>query len=254
MREDVFSTIQPVEKKALSFRIIEQIKGKIMRGELKANQQLPTEKELTEIFQVGRSTVREALTALVSMGLISREKEGLFVVENAINAFKNQVNPLQLSKVVTFSEVFELRKLLESSLVPLVVLRATDEDIEDIENCLQDHEDLGLNHISLDVETLEKFFSLDICFHTLFARASHNSVAHDLFNNIKDMLFYTHEMYSLFWDIEDEEIRNTLCNAVKEHRALLNALKDRDALLMEDLINQHLDNVFKTLKSSIDSK
>ncbi|MEW5784752.1 MAG: FCD domain-containing protein [Bacillota bacterium] len=251
MKQDVFDTIKPLERKALSFNIIEQVKEKINRGELKPSQQLPTEKELTEIFQVGRSTVREALTALISMGLINRGKDGLYVVENAISALKKQVNPLQLSKLVTFGEVFELRKLLESSLMRVIAMRATDEDLCDIEACLMLHRELELDQKTLNVAVIERFFSLDISFHMLLAKASQNTVAYDLLNNIKDMLFYTHEMYSLFWDIGDEAVRDTICNAVNDHWNLFNALKERDAQLMESLINEHIDNIFKSLQSSI---
>ena len=50
--------------------IAQQIKEMIMQGQLKMGDKLPSTKELSERFGVGRSTIREALSALKAMGLI----------------------------------------------------------------------------------------------------------------------------------------------------------------------------------------
>jgi GntR family transcriptional repressor for pyruvate dehydrogenase complex len=66
--------------------IAEQIKNQIMSGALKPGERLPTSKELSERYQVGRSTVREALSALEVMGFIeTRQGEG-----STVKIFKSE--------------------------------------------------------------------------------------------------------------------------------------------------------------------
>ena len=64
---------QPVEKSRAFERVVEQIQEAIFKGELRPGDHLPSERALVEEFQVGRSTVREALRILESMGLLQTQ-------------------------------------------------------------------------------------------------------------------------------------------------------------------------------------
>ena len=73
--------------------IISQIKQAIISGELKVGDCLPTEGELTQIFGVSRSSVREALKALEVYGLIeSRKGGGSFVVNNLLPSMTDSLS------------------------------------------------------------------------------------------------------------------------------------------------------------------
>jgi len=72
-----------INKKTFSQLIIEQIKHRILEGQLKPGEKLPSERVLAEMFSVSRATVREALRALQYMEIIEvRQNDGAYLVNN----------------------------------------------------------------------------------------------------------------------------------------------------------------------------
>lgn len=78
-KQDSALHFRPIEKTTIPGEIIDQILSKIVTGELKAGDRLPPERELCESLKVGRSSVREALTALETLGIIRRDIPGTTV-------------------------------------------------------------------------------------------------------------------------------------------------------------------------------
>ena len=75
--------------------VIDRISGAIIDGELRPGDKIPTEPELSAMFNVGRNTVREAIRILVAYGVLEiRRAEGTFVCDG----FSPQIiNPGNLS-------------------------------------------------------------------------------------------------------------------------------------------------------------
>ena len=66
----------------LYYQIADQLRNKVQTGELKPGQQIPPERELTELFDVSRMTVHQAITYLVRLGVLTvRRGAGTFVAE-----------------------------------------------------------------------------------------------------------------------------------------------------------------------------
>src|SRR5438046_9612667 len=87
-------SIAPIKSTRIYQEIVRQVKAMIAEGRLKSGDQLPPERDLAEKFVVSRTSVREALRALESLGLIEiRPGEGTFVREVSIDAL---VEPLAL--------------------------------------------------------------------------------------------------------------------------------------------------------------
>ena len=73
--------ILKVEKKTLADEVSEQIQKRIALGEMSVGSKLPTEKELSDMYGVGRSTIREAVSVLSNIGLLRvMQGKGTFVV------------------------------------------------------------------------------------------------------------------------------------------------------------------------------
>src|SRR3981081_2951157 len=68
--------ISPVRRMRVPEEIVDQIRGLIGSGDLRPGDQLPSERELAEQFQVSRASIREALTAMQVMGLLERSRTG----------------------------------------------------------------------------------------------------------------------------------------------------------------------------------
>ena len=66
--------LKAVKRKRAYEDIVKQIQSLIEKGKLKKGDQLPTERELSEIFKVSRATVREAIFFLEAMKLVGRRQ------------------------------------------------------------------------------------------------------------------------------------------------------------------------------------
>lgn len=156
---------------SLSEQIAGHIKQSILDGELAPGDKLPSEKELTEIFQVSRQTVRDAIKILTASNLIETRAGatgGHFVAqisyEDMTNNFSDFISLSLGLKGISLQEVAEIRKTIEIEASILAAKRRTDEDLTKLQSILSQMEDAS------DV----KYFDLDFEFHKLLAYASKN--------------------------------------------------------------------------------
>src|ERR671937_3249214 len=112
--------LAPVKSTRIYEEIVRQIKAMISEGRLKSGDQLPPERDLAEKFLVSRTSVREALRALESVGLIEiRPGEGTFVREVSVDALVEPLALVLLSQRAMIAELFEARRLLEPAIAGL---------------------------------------------------------------------------------------------------------------------------------------
>src|SRR5512138_3361716 len=85
-------TFQPIKPKKVSSQIAEQIRSSILAGEFSPGDKLPPERELAEMFDVSRPSVREALNLLAASGLVMSYQGGGTVVMSLVETSVS--NPL----------------------------------------------------------------------------------------------------------------------------------------------------------------
>src|SRR5206468_8120079 len=116
-----------------------QVKQLIAEGRFKSGDRLPPERELAEKFVVSRTSVREALRALESLGLIDiRPGEGTFVREVSIDALVGPLALLMTTQREAIGELFEARRVLEPALAALAASRGTPDEVQEREAILDD--------------------------------------------------------------------------------------------------------------------
>lgn len=226
--------ISPVRRSTLPDEIVEQIKRIIFEGELQPGNKLPSERELTERFSVGRTTVREALKALSSMGLIARTKEGTVVNSDISAFFTDPLTQKLILKRINFNELFEARKLLEVKMAVLAAERATVEDIALIQRTL---EEMG-EEVAHDER---KFITADIAFHEAVAEAAQNRVLYELFTAVRHLL----------WTAQETVVKSPgiMKRSLRHHQQIFEAIKQQDVVAAEKAMFMHLDDVEKALIS-----
>lgn len=220
--------MRSIKRLTLCDCIVEEIKNMIIEGLLKAGDKLPSERELAEMLGVGRSSVREALKALHSMGLISRTKEGMIVDIKSSTFF---TDPRLLSKHVGVYELFEARKVIEVEMAGMAAERATAEEIGELERVLAEADKAPMPP--------EKFVFYDMTFHLGIARASHNKVLVQVFSSIRDLL----------WDAQSQVARvpGVMDKARHIHWEIFNAIKAKDPQESRTRMFAHLDEVQRIL-------
>lgn len=157
--------------------IIENVKEKIISGELKPGDQLPAETKLAEMFGVGRGTVREAMKVMFYLGLIDRNNSrNTYVTESArekaimrsfLDRFEGHRDAL---------EMIELRKIIEPEAAALAAERQEDHIIEKIEKEIQ---------IMVENEgNLEEFIDADSRFHQHIFSGTGNRLVVELMQSL----------------------------------------------------------------------
>src|SRR3989337_945210 len=123
--------LKVIKKTRIYQEVVSQIHDLIREGRLKASDQLPSERELAETFKVSRTSVREALRALETQGLVvSRTGTGTFVADLPIESLVAPLATLLIEEKSALADIFEMRKLIEPRIAALAAERATKRDIE----------------------------------------------------------------------------------------------------------------------------
>lgn len=161
-----------IKRTSLSDEVADRLREKILRGKYSPGDKLPTETELMEMFQVSRSTLREAIRVLANAGWIRvQQGAGTFVEGKTI-----QNEPLyQRLQRSGEEDLEEVRSLLERKIVEKASLNRSKENITKLKSILKkraEYAKLGNAQACIDV---------DLEFHKHLAIASGNSILADLY-------------------------------------------------------------------------
>lgn len=212
-------------REKLSDKVIVAIKKDIAAGRLKKGEKIPAEHELMEIYEVGRSTIREAVKTLAISGILKvQQGSGTFVASK----IKDETLSQRLRRA-DFDEINSVRSLLEKEIVRLACKNHDSENTEEMSIQLENRKKAILSGLH------KKAADADIAFHISIAKASKNNVLSDLYQN------FTLVMRSFFAQRDDQGMQN-FADSHHLHEALASAIALRDEKLSEQLITNILDN------------
>src|SRR3972149_6591401 len=116
--------LKAIRKTRIYEEVVSQIHELIREGKFKAGDQLPSERELAETFKVSRTSVREALRALETQGLIvSRTGMGNFIAALPVESLVAPLVKLLIEEKTALADIFEMRKLIEPHIAALAAER-----------------------------------------------------------------------------------------------------------------------------------
>jgi GntR family transcriptional repressor for pyruvate dehydrogenase complex len=121
---------KPVKKTRIYEDIISSIRSMVEKGDLKAGDRLPSERELSAAFRVSRPSVREALKTLDSHGYLEiRQGEGTFISRNSIENFVEPLAAVILTEKEYQVQILEMRRWIEPQIASLAAERATKDEM-----------------------------------------------------------------------------------------------------------------------------
>src|SRR5258705_8327283 len=206
--------LAPIKSTRIYEEIVRQVKAMIAEGRLKAGDRLPPERDLAEKFVVSRTSVREALRALESLGLVEiRPGEGTFVRQVSIDSLVEALALLMVSQREAIGELFETRRLLEPSLAALAAERATPEEMQEMERILEEQ--------AREIAAGRTGLAQDAQFHSAIGVAAHNRAITRLAHAIMDLLTQSRE--------ESLNTPGRPTRSHEDHRRVLAAINRRDA-------------------------
>jgi DNA-binding FadR family transcriptional regulator len=218
-------------------RIYSDILNRIIDGEYKEGERLPTEHALAERFATSRPTVREALAQLRADGIIAtRHGSGTTVVR------RPDPDVRRFAPLETLSDIrrcYEYRMVIESGAAALAAEKADEDDIAAIR-----HEWDNLQTI---VETSGIGAKDDFAFHLAVARASKNQFFVAALSAIHEQMVFSMNLsrnLSLVKSIERQRV------VQQEHLEVLQAIAERDPQRATRAMRDHLEHALSRMFGS----
>jgi GntR family transcriptional repressor for pyruvate dehydrogenase complex len=221
---------QPIKPKKISSQIAEQIRSSILAGEFTPGEKLPPERELAEMFGVSRPSVREALNILTSSGMVMSYQGGGTVVKSLVEiSAGNPLSDLIKGEQARALDVIEVRKCMEAWTSYYAAKRALPEDLRKLEKIVVEME--------RNLEGMKPSQDLDANFHIIIAQATHNIVWLHLMQSIFDaMKEFQRGVWRVVYQTEEDHLM-----LFRHHRAVFEAIRDRDAERARDEMLVHLN-------------
>lgn len=217
-----------------ALRLKQALLDKLHAREWRAGGRLPTERMLSNEYGISRSTVRRVLGEMKRQRLITqRVGSGTYVAEQVQDALRALV-PASAAMAVSPAELMAARLVLEPALVDLVIRNATAADFAAMDAC---------NDRAEQAETVEDFEHWDAALHEAIAVAAHNGFMTGVFRLMSEARA-NGEWGVLKRRSATLERRRAYQG---EHRALVDALKQRDADRARALCRAHLLHVRSNL-------
>lgn len=222
---------------AVTDEAIEKIKEMIVSGALRPGDRLPRENELAAELGLSRNSLREAVRALSLIRILDvRQGDGTYVT-----SLDPQLLLEALSFVVDFHrddtvlEFLEVRRILEPAATAMAAARIGDARLDELAAEL---DSLG------DRPSLDELITADLEFHRAIVRASGNSVLCSLLDGLSGPTTRARVWRGL---TQEGAVGRTLY----EHRAILSALRDRDAEAARSWATVHVASVEQWLRSAL---
>ncbi len=229
---------QPIKQVKVSTLIVDQIKSHIIKGNLNPGDPLPSERELMSLFNVSRSSLREALKILDTSGFVEISQRKRTRVKSIVpDDFIEPIRNLLKEDMETILEVHDVRRCLESWNVYFAAERATKEDIELLSQNLESMEE--------GIRKKQSLIDYDAAFHLAISKAAHNKIQ-------------THLMFSIYALIQSTVgicyETNESSDILEEHRDVYLAIKDKNPKLAREKMNIHLDKVLSRIYTFFEKK
>jgi len=216
--------------------IVEQLIRQIQAGRLTPGDKLPSERKLIEMLGVGRSSIREALQGLAALGVVeSRAGQGTFVSRNIhqlMPDLENPSAPIGLQRQMRLM-LIEARRTVEIPATGLAAQRGTPDEITRLAHVFAEYAE------AVAVEARPTWTRTNYEFHILVAKMTQNPFYVPLVDNLLRIVPQSlrQSEFVLLRDMTPAEI---MAQEVELHRAILEAVKAKDAAAAEAAMEAHM--------------
>jgi GntR family transcriptional repressor for pyruvate dehydrogenase complex len=220
--------ISPIKKTRVAEEVADRIRVLMLDGSFPAGQPLPSERHLAERFGVSRGSIRDALRTLETIGLLeTRHGQGTFPHELSVERLVAPLASVMAYRADLQDELLDVRRMFEPAVARVAALRATEEDLADLQRIVEAQRQklkVGLSAITEDT-----------AFHAVLARATRNRVIMSIMATLNDLLVES-RTHSL-------EQKGRPARSVDGHEAVIAALRRRDAEGASQAMYTHIDQI-----------
>lgn len=221
-------------------RVADELRAAILSGRYPTGHRLPAERELAEMFDVSRPTVREAVIALELQELVEvRVGAGVFVTDSGTAERVRGVGP---ELTIGPFELMEARKIIESETTALAATLIDDEQLERLDAIIDSMEEE--NRLEIQGE------SADRQFHVAIAECTGNSALVSVIDN----LWAIRQSSPMFKNVMEKARSKGVKPMIDEHRGIVAALRKRDPVAARAAMQEHLTRVIDQLLGATETE
>jgi GntR family transcriptional regulator, transcriptional repressor for pyruvate dehydrogenase complex len=222
----VATAIAPLVRTTLTASAFEQLISYVVKGEWKAGDRIPPERELCQQLGIARTSLREALKAMELIGMLdSRVGDGTFVCPRSEFLSRPLLWAFTGTDHAELRDIMEAREFLERDLAGLAAERASESEIAAIAQAIE-----GMRE---SVRKSESILTADMEFHLAVAEAAHNEVLRNAVQLLRNLMRQWLVLKLLIPQVPEQ--------VLKHHEAIYEAIKNHDGAAARAAMWTHLE-------------
>jgi GntR family transcriptional regulator, transcriptional repressor for pyruvate dehydrogenase complex len=235
------AALSPVRQIPAHELVVDQMRRALELGQFRPGDRLPTERELSEMLDVSRTTVRTAVAVLEREGLIAvrRGRGGGFTVQAPPVDAAQMRRELRRNKRA-IRDAFDYRIVVETGATRLAAQRRRSVDLAHLHKLLTGMDSaLQIAMTDQSAQHTIEFQTLDSAFHMGIAQAAQNDRLLDAVADARRRMWFP--VGAIFGRLEP--------NANDYHESILEAIEDREPQLAAARMQEHIDDTRHTIES-----
>jgi GntR family transcriptional repressor for pyruvate dehydrogenase complex len=230
-------SVMSIKPYSLTHQVAEEVSRMILAGGLRPGERLPPMAELETRLGVSHTVMREALRMLETRGLIQvLHGKGVIVSPSSVAALSVSLNAVFRLHNGTLHHLMECRTMMETGAAGLAAVRRTDDDLREMEGCLQSMEEMP--------ESPRGYVDADVAFHNALVAATRNPVLMSLTGSLQSLLIESRV-------VSFRGPPAGITRALKAHRRIFETIAAADPEAAAAAMRQHLQETLEDIEVAI---
>lgn len=216
--------------------IADYIKNDILNSSYKVGDKIPSERSLSQKYEVSRSTIREAVRSLENSGLLlTKHGGGTYVKGDFSQGLYSPLSMISDLNKIPIRQIMEFRTMYELNTASLAAIYRSEDQLEELKNIIDKMQ---------DEESYENFKYLDLKLHKLLAQMTHNELIENSFDS--SIMLFEHNNHDFRVKLLHDPLRFEAVK--KQHLKIYEAIKNRDPKLAQEKMRDHMEFLDETLE------
>jgi GntR family transcriptional regulator, transcriptional repressor for pyruvate dehydrogenase complex len=227
----------PIDTRKRADQVRDKLVQMIREGQLQEGEKLPPEPQLSAMFGVGRSSIREAVQSLIGLGVIEmRPGRGAYVRRLSLDDLVRMVDGAIRLEYGAALQLHEVRAMVEITAARLAAIRRTEADLSSMREAILRYKFAGHSG------QRDRLIDADLAFHEAVVVATHNDVLVTVQQSIRGLLREHRRQYGV---AEDAETRPMV---IAEHEEIVDAIAAGDPTRAALRMQEHMRIIWRQIE------
>ncbi|MEA2525519.1 MAG: GntR family transcriptional regulator, transcriptional repressor for pyruvate dehydrogenase complex [Thermomicrobiales bacterium] len=228
----------PIDARKRAEQVRDRLVQLIREGHLREGEKLPTEPQLSAMFGVGRSSIREAVQSLIGLGVIEmRPGRGAYVRRLSLNDLVRMVDGAVRLEYGAALQLHEVRAMIEITAARLAASRRDDADLATLREAILRYKIAG------QAADPDRLIDADLAFHEAIVVATHNDVLVTVLQSIRGLLREHRRQYGVAGEVEARAV------VIDEHEAIYAAIAAEDPARAAKRMQEHMRIIWRQIEA-----